>query len=118
MVVDSNVRTLSVGDNTFGDIAADEDGVLYFSVNGAFFKIGLDDASNDEIIVQSSDRDAYAVLSQLAFDDTDTLWAHDAGDGEWRTVDLTDGSLSDAVATTKTYTDLATCGTYELDCPE
>ncbi|QSG10503.1 hypothetical protein HSBGL_0057 [Halapricum desulfuricans] len=38
---------------------------------------------------------------------------NDAGDGEWRTVDLTDGTLSDVVATTKTYTDLATCGTYE-----
>lgn len=119
-VTTENVRTLPVTGNTFGDIAADDDGVLYFSVNGAFFTVDLNDSANDEVIVESDDRDAYAILSQLAFDDTGALWAHHAGDGEWRTVDLSDGSLSDVVETTKTYTDLATCGTYELndDCTE
>ncbi|MFO7925357.1 hypothetical protein [Natronomonas sp.] len=115
-VTAENVRTLPITGNTFGDIAADDNGVLYFSVNGAFFKVDLADSANDEVIVSGeSDRDSYAVLSQLAFDDTETLWAHDASDGEWRTVDPATGEVSDVVATTKQYTDLATCGTFELN---
>lgn len=116
----SAVRTtvcanLPLGAKNFGDIAISPDGIAYFSVNGAFFKVDLADCDTSEVIVQSSDREKYAVLSQIAFAN-DTLWAHHAGTGDWRTVDVETGELSDLIDTTREYTDIAQCGPYELHC--
>ena len=114
VIVDDNVCSLPRGNNTFGDIAIDRDEAnAYFSVNGAFFKVDLV-TCDGEIIVESTDRDNFAVLSQIAFAE-ETLWAHHAGNGEWRTVDVSNGSLSDLVDTTREYTDLAQCGFYEIE---
>ena len=105
-----------------GDLAIDRDGdVLYVSTTRTaesgmnFFSVDLDNLSDQNEIVASTDRTAFAVGSQIAFDDGETMWAHNAGTGDWRTVDLDDGSLSDVLATTREYTDLARCGFYELD---
>lgn len=111
-VIVNDVCDLPLSGLTFGDIAIDHDeAIAYFSVSGAFFKVDLDDCSS-EVIVESDDRETYAVLSQIAFAEG-TLWAHHAGTGDWRTVNLETGELSELVDTTREYTDLAQCGQTE-----
>lgn len=99
-----------------GDLAVDEDNVLYVSTvssnaGSIFFSIDLDETTS-QTLISDGDSASYATGKQLAFEG-DTLWAHVAGGGHWYTVDLTDGSLSDSVATTREYTDLASCGEAE-----
>lgn len=105
-----------------GDLAIDRDNdMLYVSTTRTtesgsnFFSVDLNDPTDQQEIVASTDRTAFAVRSQIAFDDDGTLWAHNANGGDWRTVDLDDGSLSGVKATTREYTDLAQCGFYEDD---
>lgn len=106
-----------------GDLAIDEDGMLYVSttrssVGPNFFSVDLNDTSDQQLIAQApADSTEFATGKQLAFEN-ETLWAHEAGGGEWYTVDLTDGSLSDLVATTNEYTDLASCGEAEWEVQE
>ena len=115
------VTTLNWSNIGLGDLAIDRDAnVLYVSTTRPmnFFRVDLDDYSDQVEIASDSDRETYAVGMQIAFDDQDTLWAHNAGTGEWFTVDLSDGSLSDLVETTKEYTDLARCGFADVGIPE
>ncbi|WP_254809265.1 hypothetical protein [Natronosalvus amylolyticus] len=102
-----------------GDLAIDrENDILYVSTTRTnesgsnFFSVDLTDLTDQQQIVASTDRTAFAVRSQIAFDDDGTLWAHNANGGDWRTVDLDDGSLSAVMATTREYTDLSQCGFY------
>ena len=104
-----------------GDLAIDRDqGILYVSTTNTnesgpnFFSVDLNDLDEQNEIVASNDRTAFAVRSQIAFAES-TLWAHNAGNGDWRTVDVSDGTLSDLVDTTREYTDLAQCGFFELE---
>ena len=108
-----------------GDLAIDRDEQMLYvstantSVGSNFFSVDLENLEEQVEIVNSSDRDNYAVSSQIAFDDEGTMWAHNAGNGEWRIVeDLDTGELSDLVATTNEYTDLARCGFYPDNEPE
>jgi len=103
-----------------GDLAIDRDSdVLYVSTvrtnesGPNFFSVDLNALTDQQEIVTSNDRTAFAVRSQIAFDDDGTLWAHNANGGDWRTVNLSDGSLSSVMATTREYTDLAQCGFYD-----
>lgn len=97
-----------------GDLAVDEDNdELYVSTvslnaGAIFFSVDLTDTAS-QTLISDGDSGSFATGKQLAFEG-DTLWAHAAGGGHWYTVDLTDGSLSDLVATTREYTDLASCG--------
>ena len=104
-----------------GDLAIDRDQeILYVSTTNTnesgpnFFSVDLDDLDDQNEIVASTDRTAFAVRSQIAFAES-TLWAHNAGNGDWRTVDVSDGTLSDLVDTTREYTDLAQCGFFEIN---
>ena len=109
---------LPLGGKTFGDLAVDTDtGIAYFSVNGAFLYVNLADCTDSGVIVESTDRTAYAVLSQIAFADG-TLFAHNANGGAWRIVDTDTGELGEIVSTTREYTDIAQAGCYELSCEE
>ncbi|MDR5656132.1 twin-arginine translocation signal domain-containing protein [Halodesulfurarchaeum sp. HSR-GB] len=107
-----------------GDLAINRaEDVLYVSttssdtvVGALFFSVDLQDPTVQTLIASEADGDRteVAIKSQIAFDADETLWAHNAGTGEWRTVtDLTTGALSDVVATTREYTDLARCGFAE-----
>lgn len=103
-----------------GDLAIDRDAdMLYVSTqttdqSGAnLFSTDLANLTDQQEIVASTDRTAYGVRSQIAYDDDGTLWAHNANGGDWRTVDLSDGSLSAVMATTREYTDLAQCDFYQ-----
>lgn len=115
-----DVTSLAWSGIGLGDLAIDRPNqMLYVSTTRTnesgpnFFSVDLTDLSDQREIVASSDRTAWAVRSQIAFDDAGTLWAHNANGGDWRTADLSDGSLSAVVATTQEYTDLARCGFYE-----
>lgn len=126
--VTRDVVTLDWSNIGLGDLAIDRDEAnLYVSttrtaeVGPNFFRVDLDNLSDQSEIVNESagDRTEYAHSSQIAFDDGDaTLWAHNAGNGEWRTVDLSDGSLSEVRAVTREYTDLARCGFADVGIPE
>lgn len=103
-----------------GDLAIDRDAdMLYVSTQTTnesgpnLFSVDLSNLTDQQEIVASSDRTAYGVRSQIAFDNDGTMWAHNANGGDWRTVDLSDGSLSAVMATTREYTDLAQCGFYQ-----
>lgn len=111
--VTAKVADLDWSNVNLGDLAIDDDGMLYVSTTNSsagsiLFSVDLSDTSSQTLIA-SGDADDYAVGKQLAFEN-DTLWAHAANGGHWYTVDVTDGSLSDVVATTREYTDLAACG--------
>ena len=106
-----------------GDLAIDRDEqVLYVSTtrtdeSGAnFFRVDLDEPTDQDEIASEADGDRteFAIHSQIAFDNIGLL-AHNAGTGDWRTVDVSDGSLSAIVATTRQYTDLAQCGEFEVE---
>lgn len=105
-----------------GDLAIDRDEeMLYVSTTQTsesgrnFFSVDLSDPTTQQEIAteDDGDRTEFAHSSQIAFDDEGTLWAHNAGSGEWRVADLTDGSLGEVIAVTREYTDLARCGFYE-----
>ena len=108
-----------------GDLAIDRtEGILYVSTTSSnsgagalFFSVDLQDPTVQTLIATEADGDRteVAIKSQIAFDADGTLWAHNAGTGDWRTVtDRTTGALSDVVATTREYTDLARCGFAEF----
>lgn len=104
-----------------GDLAVDDNGMLYVSTTNSnlgriFFKVDLNDTDTQTLIIDSDDSDT-ATGKQLAFENG-TLWAHAANGGYWYTVDVTNGSLSDLVATTGEYTDLASCGDAVWEIPE
>ena len=114
----TDVVTLDWSGIRLGDLAVDRsNNTLYVSTRetseaGAnFFSVDLDDPSVQQEIANESDGDRteFAIESQIAFENS-TLWAHDANDGAWRTVDLADGSVSEVVAVTREYTDLSQCG--------
>ena len=102
-----------------GDLAIDRDEqILYVStvssnVGSSFFKVDLLDVDDQQLITDEDDKESWAVGMQIAFDEDGTLWTHDANGGAWRTADVDDGSVSDVVATTQEYTDLARSGDYD-----
>ena len=124
------VAEITVASNIgLGDLAIDqENDVIYVSTfesdpDQMFFSIDLTDPSNQEIIQQGGDPEEFAVDKQIAFDGDGNLWAHDAWEGYWWTVNVTDGELNEdePVAQTPTvpegedghpagYSDLAKCG--------
>ncbi len=123
-----NIRTvtnLEWSNIGLGDLAIDrENEILYVSTTRTnesgmnFFSVDLNYLSDQNEIVASNDRTSFAVGAQIAFDDAGNLWAHNAGTGDWRIVEnLGDGSLSDVIATTREYTDLAQCGFYTGNDP-
>lgn len=118
----NTVTSLDWSDIGLGDLAIDRDAeILYVSTvsssDGAlFFTVDLNNLS-DQQLVADGESDEFAVGKQIAFADG-TLWAHSANGGQWYTVDVSDGSLSDEVATTQEYTDLAQCGFAEWTEPE
>ncbi|WP_154018387.1 hypothetical protein [Halolamina rubra] len=122
-VSSSTFAGLNWSDIGLGDLAVDEDEMLYVSttssnIGSIFFSVDLNDTSDQQLIVQdNAGSTEFATGKQLAFEN-DTLWAHAAGGGQWYTVDLTDGTLSDPVATTREYTDLASCGEAEWEVEE
>ncbi|MGB9956418.1 hypothetical protein ACOZ4B_08515 [Haloferax prahovense] len=117
----SKVTDLDWSNIGLGDLAAGDDGTLYVSTTNSnlgaiFFSVDVNNLGDQNLISDGS-RDEYATGKQLAFENG-TLWAHAANGGHWYTVDLTDGSLSDLVATTNEYTDLASCGEAEWEVSE
>ena len=123
---DEEVTELDWSGFNLGDLEFDRDAdVLYVSTantneSGAnFFKVDMDDFSQEEFVNEDDgDRSEVAISAQIAFDDDNNLWAHNAANGDWQIVDLVDepGHLGDVVETTREYTDLAQCGfTEHLD---
>lgn len=113
------VTDLNWSDIGLGDLAIDRDTqTLYVSTTRTndgpnFFSVDLNDTDEQESIVEASaDSTEFATGKQIAFAEG-TLWAHEAEGGDWWTVNVDDGSLSDVVATTREYTDLARCGFAE-----
>ncbi len=88
------------GDNPavyrFGDFAINRDGMLYSSTNGTsgstaeFFKL---DVNTGEYTLITTDP-SRALNLQVSFGSDGTLYAHNAGTGEFYTVDLATGELS------------------------
>jgi hypothetical protein len=120
----SDVAELEWTDIGLGDLAVDRTtDVLYVSTtntgeSGAnFFSVDLNDTGVQTQIVSEDDGDRteVAIRSQIAFDQENRLWAHNAGNGEWRIADLTDGALGGVVTTTRQYTDLAQSGANSVE---
>jgi hypothetical protein len=107
-----------------GDLAVDRTTeILYVSTTRTdesgmnFFSVDLNDTTTQIEIASESDGDRteFAISSQIAFDQDMRLWAHNAGNGEWRIADTSDGSLGGVVATTREYTDLAQSGANSIE---
>lgn len=110
-----------------GDVAID-DSVVYISTSssgdaGAMFievELGSDPSTIEDVSIIAHEDDpgvdpeTHAINKQIAFGPDGVLWAHFAGSspaaGQWYTVeDLGTGEMSEELATTKMYTDLAQC---------
>jgi len=94
-----NLPASGVGPNTnsFGDIAIDNDGILYgHTSRGRFYKLNLSDPETTfEEISPSLGNDNSKGL-QLSFSsDYTVLFGHDAGTGKWYTIDLSNGALTE-----------------------
>lgn len=85
--------------NSFGDIAIDDNGILYAHTSrGRFYKLDTADPETTfEEISPSLGNDNTKGL-QLSFSsDYSVLFGHDYEDGKWYTINLTNGALTELV---------------------
>lgn len=85
--------------NSFGDIAIDNDGILYgYTSRGRFYKVNLSDPETTfEEISPSQGNDNKKGL-QLSFSsDYSILFGHDYDTGKWYTINLTNGNLTEII---------------------
>lgn len=101
-----DLPTTGTGNNTnsFGDIAIDNNGILYaYTSRGRFYKLDLADPETTfEEISPSLGNDNSKGL-QLSFSsDYSILFGHDAIGGQWYTINLSNGNLTTLTGVTST----------------
>jgi len=123
---DEVVGDLGIDSINLGDVAI-EGTTTYISTSSSgssaqFIEVELSASGSSietvDVVADASDSDvdltSHAVNKQIAFGPDGILYAHQAGsgvgtNGNWYTVDLANGELSEVVGETKEYTDLAQC---------